>query len=689
MKYTFILPIYNEALILRQSVELLLDFLKNKWAHSGADWQIVLADNGSTDSTEQVCSELRSENLHEIKYLKTTIPGRGQALRSVAEKFDSEIYCYMDIDLPIILQEVPRMLAPIESGTADIAVGKRAGKRPLLRRLLTVALGKINFLLFGFDFQDAQSGIKTWNKKASNLMRSCKESGFFLDTEFVAMAKKQNYTITEVPVDWIERRYERRVSSVKPLRDSFRALNALHRIANVLYPKLNNNLFTFSAIGLGLFLMSIFSLFYIKQPGGEIALDIERTHNTIAAWAIMSMVLYASLWLWLVKTKNGPWKIFAGLGIIFFLFTSGSAAISLPTQSQDLYWNLSLTRNWVETKENPYQTTINNVSQSNWTSPITKWKALPMTHGPAWVLLLALFIKLNFSLYATIVSIKILFVSLTLASALLWWKIMTIHGWTLEKKTKLFLLGILSPFILQAVLVDGHNDVLILFGITLSYYFFLTRKFSVSTIILLIAGFIKYIPWLLAIIPYTERMIEARSWDEKIKVTIFYLLIFIGLGFVLYAPFGLPWQNASGLGQKLVADKHNLFQLPGTYLISLLPFVNNIILRIASIFVGVLLIGYFVYKRKFVHSWILPYVVILGFTTPWFMPWYALWIYPLLGIFVSLNIFAILNLSLFIMQINAPLIASLIGLLGVIFYFTFKLFLQKINKPAQSKNRLS
>lgn len=683
MKYTFILPIYNEALILKQSVEQLLNFLGNSWEHRKSDWQIVLADNGSTDTTGQIGFDLQSENKDKIKYFKTLAPGRGQALRAVAEKFDSEIYCYMDIDLPIILEEIPRMLAPIESNKADLTVGKRTGKRPVLRRLLTIVLGKINFLLFGFDFQDVQSGIKAWNKKSAVLMQSCKESGFFLDTEFIALAKTQNYKITEVPVDWIERRYERRISSVKPVRDSFRAMRALHRITKTIYPKFNKNLFVYLAIGLGLFVMSLFSLYYIQQPNGEIALDMKDMQKTIAAWAIVSMAIYAGLWLWLVKIKNIPWRMFAGLGVVLFLLISGSAVESLPTQSQDLYWNLSLTRNWIEQGTNPYQTTINNIQQNHWTGPITKWKDLPMTHGPAWVLLLAPLIKLNLSLHATIIIVKIIFLGLTLTSAMLWWKIMSLHSWGLERKTKLFLLGLLSPFILQAVLVDAHNDILILFGITLSYYFFITRQFSASTTVLLVTGFVKYIPWLLAVIPYIERMRETNSWVERIKMTILYALIFTGVGFILYLPFGLPWQNMSGLEQELITDKRNLFQLLGTYLISLLPFVNNLILRLASIFIGVGMVLYFIYKAKTIQSYVVPFMVILGFTTPWFMPWYALWTYPLLGILVSLNIFAIINLTLFFMQINAPLIASLIGLLGIIFYFFLKFLHRKLNKSKQ------
>lgn len=676
LKYLFILPIYNEDVVLSQSVNLLTNFLQTSWAGENKSWKIILADNGSTDNTEAQAKLSVSQNPNRVEYLNTTENGRGQALRATVKKYQADIYCYLDIDLPIELQELPKLLEQVDSKQCDIAVGKRTGQRPLLRKILTTSLRQLNFLLFGFQLQDVQSGIKVWNKKSAELMLECRETGFFLDTEFVARSKQDNLKICEVPVNWIERRYPRRISSVQPLQDSYRAIKALWRISNKIYPNFSKNILLFFGLCITTIALSISCLLFLVQADFRTALSIPEARQTTANWAIICLLVYGLFWYLMAKMKSAPWRLILLSGIFIFLVNAGVAVATAPTTSQDLYWNLALTRGWHNEGLNPYTTTPTELIQDEWTKPIIQWRGLSMTHGPAWVLFLFLFVSLNFSMVATMTLIKIFFALTCLLIGWIWWKVMGLHGWTLEKKTKFILLGAFSPFIIQALIVDTHNDILIILGILSSYYFLIKKQFWLSIFTLLLSGFIKYVPWLLIIVPLWELIKIQRNWFLKFKTVALVGLVFLILTTLFYLPFGLPWHNSSGLSQELVDKKLSPYQLFTTYIWFYLPFVNNLIIRIAGLIIAVGVLIFYLFKNKFSKAYSLPYLAMLIFATPWFMPWYGLWSYPITALLVSLDLFVLFNMILFLTQLSTPLAGSLLGAAGIAFYVFIRYLLK-------------
>ena len=72
-----IIPVYNEEVALPQCIATLSEFARKELANS--DWQIVVADNGSTDSTRDVAEKLSSEDSR-VSLLHLKQKGRGRAL---------------------------------------------------------------------------------------------------------------------------------------------------------------------------------------------------------------------------------------------------------------------------------------------------------------------------------------------------------------------------------------------------------------------------------------------------------------------------------------------------------------------------------------------------------------------------------------------------------------------------------
>ena len=73
-----VIPVYNEEQDLPRSILILTDFLKTNVINP---WQIVIADNASTDSTRSV-SEMLCERYPGVNYLYLPQKGRGRALKA-------------------------------------------------------------------------------------------------------------------------------------------------------------------------------------------------------------------------------------------------------------------------------------------------------------------------------------------------------------------------------------------------------------------------------------------------------------------------------------------------------------------------------------------------------------------------------------------------------------------------------
>lgn len=225
-----IMPVFNEAVIIEQSLRVLLESAGMIFENIPS-WKIVVVDNGSNDDTLAVARGF-AEDHNTVTVLSCPRPGRGTAIKKAVETFRAaSIYCYCDIDIPIDACDLARLMGPIQKGGVDIVIPRRCGSRPAVRRILTTLYRILCGALFHLAYHDVQAGVKAFSNRAAVLMlETCREDGYFLDTEFVVMAQKKGLVVHETPIAWVERRYHIRKSKISPLRDSFIALKALMRI---------------------------------------------------------------------------------------------------------------------------------------------------------------------------------------------------------------------------------------------------------------------------------------------------------------------------------------------------------------------------------------------------------------------------------------------------------------------------
>ena len=198
-----VIPVFNEEQALPRSIVILADFLK---ANLRNPWQIVIADNASTDKTQSV-SEMLCERYAGVNYVHIPRKGRGRALRAAWLDSTADIVSYMDVDLSTDLSHFPQLIESLQQGY-DVAIGSRLSKgsrvtRSLKREVVSRGYNLLIKSMFFTHFRDAQCGFKALTRQAARaIIPHVKNDNWFFDTELLIVAAKRGYRIKQVPVKW-------------------------------------------------------------------------------------------------------------------------------------------------------------------------------------------------------------------------------------------------------------------------------------------------------------------------------------------------------------------------------------------------------------------------------------------------------------------------------------------------------
>ncbi len=198
-----VIPVYNEEKALPRNILILTDFLKSNVINP---WQIIIADNASTDSTRSV-SEMLCERFPGVHYLYLPQKGRGRALKAAWMESTADMVSYMDVDLSTDLTHFPQLIKSLESGS-HIAIGSRLSKdskvtRSLRRELISRTYNLMIKSMFFTGFPDAQCGFKAMTREtARTLLPKIKNNNWFFDTELLIIAAKGGFQISSLPVKW-------------------------------------------------------------------------------------------------------------------------------------------------------------------------------------------------------------------------------------------------------------------------------------------------------------------------------------------------------------------------------------------------------------------------------------------------------------------------------------------------------
>ncbi|MEG3581987.1 MAG: glycosyltransferase [Chloroflexota bacterium] len=204
-----VLPVYNESKVLESKFKTLYEFLSLNITN---EWIITIAENGSSDSTLQIAKNLHNR-YKKSRVISNPIAGKGLALKNAWISSTSGILGYMDLDLSTDLDILPEFIRKIEEEEEDFVIASRLMRdsivvgRSLKREVISRSYSFIFRSVLSVKFKDAQCGFKFAKKESViQIIDKCKDIGWFFDTEILFRAQKNNLSICEVPVRWVDDR---------------------------------------------------------------------------------------------------------------------------------------------------------------------------------------------------------------------------------------------------------------------------------------------------------------------------------------------------------------------------------------------------------------------------------------------------------------------------------------------------
>lgn len=203
-----VVPVLNEEKALLPNIAKLHRYLEEHFGDYA--WRIVIADNGSTDTTPDVAKALELQ-LPNVAYLRLEQRGRGRALKAAWLGSEADLLAYMDVDLSTELDALRRLTDAVHHDGYSVAIASRLLKdsqvigRPFKRELVSQAYSLILRSMFFTGFRDAQCGFKVLARRAvQDLVPLVLDTGWFFDTELLLLAERNGYRIREMPVTWTD-----------------------------------------------------------------------------------------------------------------------------------------------------------------------------------------------------------------------------------------------------------------------------------------------------------------------------------------------------------------------------------------------------------------------------------------------------------------------------------------------------
>ena len=220
IKYSIIIPAYNEEKRLATTLKKINIFLENK----KDKFEIIVINDGSTDKTTQIIKKLKIKNLKIFN--NKTNKWKGYSVKKWILLAKWKLILFTDADNSTPIEELSKLEKFINS--FDIVIWSRYCKKSrikvkqwYIRQKIGRLWNKVIQILLLDWINDTQCWFKLFKHNAAkNLFSLQKINWFWFDMEILLAGKSMWYKIKEVPIDW----YHSQFSKVRPVKDYLKTL---------------------------------------------------------------------------------------------------------------------------------------------------------------------------------------------------------------------------------------------------------------------------------------------------------------------------------------------------------------------------------------------------------------------------------------------------------------------------------
>jgi len=221
---TIIIPCFNE-------IKTISEILKRVKENINEVDNIIIIDDGSTDGTKELLSDINEKNIV-IKFHEQNF-GKGKAIQTALYEKLNDIIIIQDADLEYNPKDYKQLIKPFVEANADVVYGSRfIGNNEYTRihlfwhYIANKILTFICNIFTNLNMTDMETGYKCFRKETI-LDLKLKERSFGIEPEITIKLAKKKFVFYEVPISYAGRSYEE--GKKIGLKDAFRAIYSIFK----------------------------------------------------------------------------------------------------------------------------------------------------------------------------------------------------------------------------------------------------------------------------------------------------------------------------------------------------------------------------------------------------------------------------------------------------------------------------
>ena len=163
---------------------------------------IIVCNDGSNDSTSEIAKNLGVIVIDHSKNL-----GYGAGIHSIfrkAREINSDVLVTIDADGQHRIEDIKKVVEPIEKGEADLIIGSRfldttQKQIPEYRKIGIKLITKVTNSSLKNKITDSQSGFRAYSKNVVSKL-NVSDTGMGISTEILIKSSAHGFRIAEVPI---------------------------------------------------------------------------------------------------------------------------------------------------------------------------------------------------------------------------------------------------------------------------------------------------------------------------------------------------------------------------------------------------------------------------------------------------------------------------------------------------------